>query len=499
MSAAPGRPGRCRARVAGALLACGLLQAPTVAWAAEPSAPVGALHPVADARPDAGHQAPADVARANTLAWSGRHAEALAIYDHALALNPTDREARLGRARVLSWTDRQDEAYAAYAAVLADHPGDHDALRGIGRVQSWRGRHRDAAARMQRFLQDVGPHDREATLVLAESLDWMGRADRARPLLRAQVRADPGDTRAAALLARLERGLQPDVTVDWRDYAQSDDLRIEELQLAARFPFADGRGHAGPRYGLTRYHPPRGPVEQIQVDRPGAEARLRFSDALEWHGQIARDRISTRGAAGDHALWTYDTYLTWWPGDLWRLDISARRWTFDNEDALRRGLHASQRKLSLDHRPDELSRYTVRALQADFSDGNRRRWFQLEAERRILRKPEVHLGLRLTADDFQLPGRQGYYSPDGYRSHEFTWGASGRAADTLHWQLRGSVGRETERAGGARPIRSASLAVGWELRPGLVLEAAYDHSTSRTSTADGFARGVGRITVRQRF
>lgn len=469
-----------RALMALALLACGLMPARASAG-------------------DTGAQIRTTREQADTLAWSGQHSAALALYDQVLALNPKDRQARLGRARVLGWTDRHAEAVAHYAALLADDPGDAEALLGIGRVQSWRGRHRDAAERMQRFLQDVRPNDREATLVLAESLDWMGRADRARPLLRAQLRADPEDTRAAALLATLDHGLRPAVAVDMRDFEQSDDVRIKEVRLVARFPFAEGRGHAGLRYGLARYRPPRGPVQEIRVEQPGAEARYRFSDALEWNGQLARERMVTRGVAGDHTLWTYDTYLTWWPGDPWRFDLAARRWTFDNEEALRQGLHASQLKLSIDHRPDALTRYTARVLQAAYSDGNRRRWLQLEAERRILRQPELHGGVRLTADDFRLPDRRGYYSPDAYRSDEFTWRASGIVVDKLHWHLSGSFGRETERPGGTRPIRSTGIAVGWEIRPGLTLEAALDHSTSRTSAVDGFSRAISRITVRQRL
>ncbi len=431
--------------------------------------------------------------------WSRRLEEAIALYREAItSAAPGDtRRARIGLARALSWADRQADARDVYAAVLHEHPDDEEAQRGLARVQSWLGRHRDAATRMQAFLQRR-PRDREATVILAESLAWMGRPDRAAQVLRRHLAADPQDLRAAALLGRIERPLKAQASVDWRDVNQSDKLDIRELQLAAQFPLAGGRGSIGPRYVQASYKPASGAVREIQVRRPGLEARWRISDALEWHGNVFVETIDTRGAAGDHRRTTHDSYLTWWPSDLLRLDLGSSRWTFDSEEALRKGLTARQLKLSMDVLPDARTGLSARASRAEYSDGNRRAWWQLQAERRVWEQPRVALGYRYTAFDFTMPGQGGYYNPERYHLHEALLQASGELGAGVSWELRWALGREDEGTGGSKAVRAGGIRLAWEARPGLQLEVAYDHSTSRTEPTGGFARGIARLTLRYR-
>jgi tetratricopeptide (TPR) repeat protein len=431
--------------------------------------------------------------------WAGRLDRAIALYREAIASPDADerRRARLGLARALSWDGRHARAVDQYQRVLADHPGDVEAWRGIGRAQSWRGRHRDAVERMQ-ALRQLRPHDREATLVLVESLIWMGRSDRALAVLREQTAADAGDERATALRERLDAALRPHGAVGWRHFEQSDALRIDEWSAAVRFPLAGGRGQVGPRYSLARYVPPAGPVARIRVQRPGVEARWRLGDSLDWNGSLWLDVIDTDGAPGDHRLWTHDTYVTAWSSDVLRFDLGSSRWTFDSEETLRKGLTATQVKLSMDVLPDDLTRLTARVARADHSDGNRRDGWQVEAERRVWPEPRIQLGIRHNRYGFTTPGQPGYYNPARYRSNELTAQASGWMHGGIGWTLRAAFGEEDEQPGGPRPIRGGSASLTWEATPDLVLEAAYDYSTSRTLATGGFRRSIGRLTLRHR-
>jgi tetratricopeptide (TPR) repeat protein len=434
---------------------------------------------------------------ARALARAGRYTESLAEYGRVLAQDPRNHEAPLGRARVLGWSDRQSEAVQQYRQLLRDHPDDHDAQRGYARALSWAGRHRLAVEQAEAFVRQR-PHDRESVLAMAESLDWMGRVDRALPLLRQQVDADPGDDRAATLLRRLQDAQRPEFSADVRHFDQSDELGIDEIAIAMRWSVQDGRGQLRPRYIHSRYRPATGPVQQIEVQRPGLDARYRISDELEWNGSLGLDRIDTRGANDDHQIWTHDTTLTWWPSDVWRLDLSSARWTFDSEEALRSGASARQVKLSLDHLPDELTRLSVHTGHTRYSDGNRRKAWLWQAERRIWKEPRLQLGLRHNRQDFSQPGQLGYYNPDRVHSTELTASAGGWLPKAVYWELRGSLGRESELGQPKRPIRSSGVALSWHFHPGYSFQAAFDHSTSRTLDTGGFARRIVRLSLTAR-
>lgn len=432
--------------------------------------------------------------------WSGRLAEAIALYREAAqtADRHEERRARVGLARALSWDGRHASAVAEYQRALELDPKDGDALRGMARVQSWRGRHRDAAARMHDYLASH-PRDREAAHILAESLTWMGRRDRAEQVLREQVAADRDDKRAASLLERLQYERRPEIRADWRNFNQSDGLDITELTLSSRFYFGDGRGHIGPRYSRALYRPARGPASQIEVQRPGLESRYRISDALDWHGNVALDLIDTQGAAGDHQRLTYDTYLTFWPSDVLRFDVGASRWTFDSEETLRAGFTATQMNASMDVLPDDRTLLAARASRAEYSDGNRRHWWQLQAEYRVWENPRITLGYRHTQFGFLTPGQAGYFNPDRYRSNEALIKATGWINPLVHWDVRFASGRESAQPGDTRPIRSGGASIAWKIQSALYLELAYDWSTSRTISTGGFERGIGRVTLRHRF
>jgi tetratricopeptide (TPR) repeat protein len=431
--------------------------------------------------------------------WAGRLDEAIGLYREAEANeDPAARiRARLGMARALSWAGRHRLAVAQYESVLREQPSDQEARRGLGRVLSWLGRHREAASVMRQFLQDH-PQDREATLILAESLSWMGRGDRALPVLRAQVAADAGDLRAAKLLKQLERDMRPQTALDYRDFNQSDGLTIRDVSLAAMQSLADGRGSFGARLGATRFVPPGGTANTIEVVRPGLQGRWRLNDAFEWNGRVGVDLINTAHNTSDASRLVHDTYLTWWPNDLLRFDLSSARRLFDSEFAVRNGLTITQTQFSVDLLPDDLTRYSLRTVDSRVSDGNRGNGWQFVAERRVWNEPRIHLGVRHNRFGFSQPGQTGYFNPEDYRSNEVTLQASGWLAQGLRWQVAGATGQENVRPGDERPIRSASVRLTWEATANLSVEAAYDHSTSRTLATGGFSREIARLSLQYR-
>lgn len=447
---------------------------------------------------DRGKSRAARIGLARALSWQGKHGQSIEEYDRILARDPRDLEAGLNKAEVLTWANRLGAAIAAYDTVLLQHPDNDDAKRRKARILSWRGRHRQAIKMLEPVLTERGS-DRDAAFVTAESYAWMGRPDRAEQLLRKQLAVDTEDSRAAQLLEKLELNRRPAARADLRLFDQSDDLEITQIDVETKFSFAQGRGVVGPRYSRSIYRPPAGPVDRITVDRPGLRANYRFSDAVDWNGSIALDRIETRGAPGDHEIVTYETYLTVMPFDRLRIDIGSSRLTFDSESTLTQGLVATQANGSADFNIDQNSRVSLRGSWTDYSDGNNRTYWQFQADRRLLQYPKVILSYRYTGFDFSMPGKNGYYNPDRFHSHEAIVQASHWVGDSFRWDLKAAIGREKERGGNPRTTVSASTGLGWKLSRDLELEIAYDYSSSRTFATGGFERGIGRIGIVKRF
>ena len=103
------------------------------------------------AEADPGHIT-AHVNRGNLLRALGRHEEALASYDHALAIEPGHREAGLKRCALLTGLGRMEQALAGYERVLAAAPEDLEALFNQGVVLVALDRLGEAVASYDRVL-----------------------------------------------------------------------------------------------------------------------------------------------------------------------------------------------------------------------------------------------------------------------------------------------------------------------------------------------------------
>lgn len=432
------------------------------------------------------------------LARSGAYAPAIAAFDAALALDPADREAALLRAQALSWDNRQAEAERAYRALLANDPADERALLGLARVQSWRGRQRAALATLTR-LPDPPADPVEAVTITAEAEQWLGRPDRAAATLRTRLAAAPGDDRARWLLGRLERDTRHEVRLDARRFDQSDGLDVEQYNLGADYRFADGRGRIGPRLQYAAFDPSDARGDVFAVTRVAASGGWRVSDAVDLNATIGLDSIDDPGAGRAQEFLTYDAYVTLFPEDRVRIDLGAQRFTLDSEPTLRNRVIASQIKASADFLPTERSRLTARAAHADYSDGNRQSWWQVEFEQRLALAPRVHVGARYTGTSFRLVGQPGYFSPGEYHALEATLRIDGQATPRTWYGLRANAGAERDVGSADRFILGASAYVRQQLSAAVDLEAAYDYSTSSAASSTGFERGIARISLIARF
>jgi tetratricopeptide (TPR) repeat protein len=430
------------------------------------------------------------------LAWNGELEASRDAWQALVDEDPGDLEARLGLAQSLSWLDLQGPAKQGYEDVLRHDAGNPEAQRSLGRIQSWRGRQRDARRRLVAFLT-THPEDAEASYLLAQAQDWMGRPDLAQRTLRAHLARHPDDARSRELLERIELGLRPVARLGQAESHQSDDLRIGVTRLEQDFHANEGLTTFGPRFELHRYDPDDDPVDRIHVQRPGFYARHRFNDAFELTGDLFVDLIDVDGGGrGDDAIVTYDAWATFWPNDLLRFDVGSSRTTFDNTDSLAQNITAVFGAASMDVLPDEKTRLTTRLNWGDYSDGNERGWWQLEAARRVHNHPDLWAGLRYTGLDFTRELDNGYFNPDWYHANELTLEGGDEIAPGLLLGLSGSAGVEVVEPDGVQFVWSAGARVVYQLAERVSLDVHYRYFSSEQASSGGFARGTGGAALR---
>jgi tetratricopeptide (TPR) repeat protein len=446
---------------------------------------------------------------ADQLTYGGRGDDAVPLYREVLDTPEisADEEtrARRGLALALSWTDQQLPALREYQALVAADPADLDALRSVGRVQSWRGQHRRAVEQLEDFLAEY-PNDSQGVAQLAQTLDWMGRPDRAEKVLRDHLAVAPDDANAQRLLEQIERDQRPETLFNYRESHQSDNLRITGWELGQDFQFNDGLTTVGPRFHTYRYDPQRhsGPADksEIFVYRPGLHVRHRFNDAIEWNGTGWVDVIDEKHG-DDGAPFTYDTWLTIWPNDFFRIDVGSNRTTFDNERSLRQNIKGTFATGSVDVMPDEKTRITGRFRWGDYTDGNEQTWWQAEVERRIWNEPRVHFAARYTGMDFKRVLNNGYFNPNVYHSGEGRIRAYDELLPGFWYHIEASAGAEHSSGESTQFIWSAAGGVSYWITDWLEVALRYGYFSSKTGSgggsSGGFDRGTGSLTLRTRW
>ncbi len=447
---------------------------------------------------------------ADQLTYGGRGKEAVPLY-HEIIDTPgissdEEKSARRGLALALSWTDQQQPALREYQALVANNPGDLDALRSVGRVQSWRGQNRRAVEQLENFLAQY-PNDSQGVALLAQALDWMGRPDRAKKVLLDHLTTTPGDKNAERLLEELARSQRPETLFNYRESHQSDNLRITGWELGQDFQFNDGLTTVGPRFHTYRYDPQRksgpAPSSNIFIYRPGMHVRHRFNDAIEWNGTGWVDVIDEKNGDNTSAPFTYDTWLTLWPSDFFRIDVGSNRTTLDNEASLRQNIKATYANGSVDVMPDEKTRITGRFRWGDYTDGNEQTWWQAEIERRIWNEPRVHFAARYTGMDFTKLLNNGYFNPNNYHSGEGRLRAYDELLPDLWSHLEASAGVADSKRTSSQFIWSAAGGFSYWINDWLEVALQYGFFSSKTASgggsSGGFDRGTGSLTLRTRW
>ena len=328
------------------------------------------------------------VARARTLSWAGRLAEAARGYAQVLGRDSTNRDALFGLAQLSAWSGDLGGAATRYAALLATDPTEVRALVGLGNVRLWQqdfGKARALAERAQASdssnteVRDLRRAVRTATAPRVElSHDWSEDTERntnrwQRVTVRTTTR---GGLRTSAALALLH------ATDPFRESRRT----LAEGSLGLPF----GRGSLTAFVGARRLSP-----APLNVGDPAPKDRTVLSGRLTLQQRV-------------------------WP--TLTLYGTVSRWPFDEIASVTPlALDITQGDLAADWRATSTLTLNGALGTLGYSDGNTKRTWSARATQRAAKGFAV--GAFVSGFTFETK-RPRYFSPPAFIAGELTAGWS---------------------------------------------------------------------------
>jgi len=438
---------------------------------------------------------------ARTLSWNGQHARAIDIFEGLRRENPGNREAALGLARTLAWSGRGREAREIYLQELSDDQRDFEARNGLAASLSWDGRLDDALALYEETLT-LNPGNRDAMAGRARVLYWQGRSPKAWDAVGEALGAHPGEREAVKLERTMREGMAPTFDASAGVTHDSDHNAIN-LQ------------HAGWTYGPSPAASLGVSINRFEASQPSAGGRLdetmitprvfgtwKAATDLGLSGSVGFDRVegestTTRLNASAGADYRLDDHWSF-AGSLSRAVLAA------TARSLESGVVASTASLTAGFTP--IARLGTRlTFQRDnFSDMNHRNLLSAYARWAIpIGRPRI--GVAWSMRDLACEARgTGYFCPDAYLSNVGILDIGDRIGKRFGWSATGSLGLQRVRVNpgdGANTdtVRGYHVTAGWDIEPGLTLEAYAGRTNLALAMGSGFASTEAGVRLRWRI
>jgi tetratricopeptide (TPR) repeat protein len=434
----------------------------------------------------------------NQYTWADVPDSAMHWYRRHLEHHPDDAAARMGIARLESWRDNHDAARRGYESVLAGDRGNLDARLGLAQTVNWSGRNREAA-RMYRAILADHPGNAEASEGFARALLWMGRPDRARAL----VDSVGG---LVDVEIELDAARSPGAEYTYEQNSDSDD--IERRKHTVRLELSPGdMTRLGAEYGHGKFTQPLRP--DVKRDWLAAVLDRRFSESLALHAALGYQwNDFDRAALGPESYWkddfdlfTVDGYVTVTPRDWTRLDLSLYHGSFENPDAIFRGISITEVGAGIDQRLRSNLLWVSSTESAWYSDVNYRFGIGMNLQWQPFWRFPVRLNHRFTSTTgiayfgFTDTKDNGYYDPDDYASVFEQLALDVRITRALRARVAGRLALERENGGDWFTAGSVEGSATWAIGGGLGLTAGFYSSDSRVTSREGYQADGFYVTL----
>lgn len=417
----------------------------------------------------------------------GRQQEAAEWYREALVFLPHDVSARSQYAGLLAAMGDYDAAVNQYKAALKDDPTSGEATMGLARTYAWQGEQGKA----QELYDDIGmtdPYYGASRVGKAYSHYWEG--DRAQALAEAAeaARYDPDNSELATLRAALTETRDPALTVDWRQFEDSDDNDKRSLTTRVDVPLtADGAR-------LSIEH------EDFKLD---STARNEESTGTYTRGSVTvplNDDVSTTLRAGyldidngnlDPAVddYTYGAAVNVQLNDKWDMGAGYSEYTFyDTTQLARNGIEVEEFNVSSNNKVARDTNFIADYGWGDLSDGNDRDRVSLTLQRNYTRPGTGRLfyGLAYRYLDYTQDLNSGYWDPSNYNYAEVY--ADWYDLSDRKFKFDGGLGWGIDNADGQEASSAFRYHVGMRTYPfgdRFLLRAGYRSSEAQGTAATG--------------
>jgi hypothetical protein len=298
--------------------------------------------------------------------------------------------------------------------------------------------------------------------------------------------ADPEDADALRIADEIAQARRPLTETDGFVSTQNDGLVTSGGRLRHGVSVNNGLGVIGAQFRAAILDPEEG--EEVRFASAGVFGRNRFNDMVEINASMFLNRVES-GSDSRYEP-TYDVWLTLWPSDMMRFDISTSRSYFDDVKSIEKNILMETVGLSMDLQADPDLRFSARGSYGFISDGNRRIFAQAEAERRVLRRnPTVFAGARYTYTGFSEPELDnGYFNTAWLHSIEATLRGEWQPAPGWDLAAAANAGYEWQ-PDESKPIWGGALSASYAPNGNIGFDLGISHQNSNLSGgSDAFIR-----------
>jgi len=375
--------------------------------------------------------------------------------------DPDNLAARAALAEVMTNSgDRglRSAAIAQYQAILREEPSNVQARLGLGRVYSYNGNYPQARAQFNQILTTQRTNE-DALLGLAETERFAGEPFEARRLYNRVIDLNPRNEQAREGLSNVRRLTSPSITASYRNYSDTNDVRIKSFLLGPTFRFPAGT------IGVTSE---RGTYEDEDVRlRRNALNLLLARNFGGIQARLLLNRVRYTGAPSRNL---YDLLLQKAPNSRQRYYVNlGRREVAESLGALQDRIMAREIRAGFTHPLGARLDLEGEVSRLNYTDGNNRTTFGANLMYRVLTNtPVFRVGVGYRNDDSRFESPL-YYTPQGFN------------AFSLLADLSGDTGRMRYGLSAGYPL-SQSSGNGGENRPARTLFGYLDYDASELVT-----------------